>query len=262
MQNKNLEYFIEKNLQFRPRFFAYIRSQEGLLFTKYARFLKPKSLDFGCGDGFFAETVFGRKKIDIGLDVPNSRMQIAKHNKVYKQLVTYNGSKIPLRPSSLKTVVSNCVFEHIPQIEKSVQEIYSVLKPGGYLLTSVMCSPWSTNLSGAKWGGLAYVRWFNRVQEHNALYSKKQWISLFHKSGFSIEVSEDYLFKRASQKTELFHYLSVPSLLLYKIIGKWTLGIKPHKKEVEAIKTLIISDKQHPSACFFVLKKKEKLRKN
>lgn len=262
MQNKNLEYFIEKNLQFRPRFFAYIRSQEGLLFTKYAQFIKSKSLDFGCGDGFFAETVFGRKTIDIGLDVPSSRMQIAERNSVYKRIIAYNGSKIPLRPSSLKTVVSNCVFEHIPHIEKSVQEIYSVLRPGGYLLTSVMCSPWSTNLSGAKWGGLAYVKWFNQIQEHNALYSKKQWISLFRKSGFSIEVSEDYLFKKASQKTEIFHYLSVPSLLLYKLTGKWTLGIKPHHKEINEIRDIILSDKHHPSACFFVLKKKERYRKN
>lgn len=256
MQNKNLEYFIEKNLQFRPRFFAYIRSQEGLLFTKYAQFIKSKSLDFGCGDGFFAETVFGRKTIDIGLDVPSSRMQIAKKNQVYKQMITYNGNEIPLHPSSVKTVVSNCVFEHIPHIEQSLKEIHRILSPNGYVLTSVMCSSWSANLFGGQWGGSAYVNWFNRVQDHNALYSKKKWTTVFKKSGFSIVAVDDYLYKNTSQMTELYHYLSLPSLILYKLTGKWTLGIRPSTKDIVRIEKLIQSDKQNPSACFFVLKKK------
>lgn len=257
MQNKNLEYFIEKNLQFRPRFFAYIRSQEGLLFTKYAKFIKPKSLDFGCGDGFFAEMVFGKKKIDIGLDVPSSRIRQAAQKGVYKRMLTYDGKEIPLRSSTVSTVVSNCVFEHIPHIHKSVLEIHRILKPGGYLLTSVMCAPWNNNLAGIAVGGRAYVNWFNRVQEHHALLSKKKWTSLFKKSGFSISTSEDYLFHKAAQKTELYHYLSVPSLLLYKLTGKWTLGNKPSSKNVTTIRELILSDKKSPSACFFVLQKKE-----
>lgn len=255
MRTKNIEYFIEKNLQYRPHFFAYIRSQEGLLFAQYSHLVRSKALDFGCGDGFFAETVFGKRKIDIGLDVPTSRMEQAARNGVYKRMLTYDGITIPLASSSVKTILSNCVFEHIPHIQKSVKEMARILIPGGYVLTSVMCSPWSDNLRGGSIGGNMYVQWFNRVQDHHALFSKKQWMRLFQKSGLTITAAHDYLFHNASQKTELYHFLSLPSLMLYTLTGKWTLGNKPAAHTVNSIKKTIQEDTKQPSACFFVLKK-------
>jgi ubiquinone/menaquinone biosynthesis C-methylase UbiE len=255
MLKKTLEYFIGRNLQYRPRFFAYIRSQEAFLFTHYAHHLKHRILDFGCGDGFFAETVFGKGAIDIGLDVPTSRMKQAISRAVYKKTVEYDGVRIPFASSSIGSIVSNCVFEHIPHIEKSIAEMYRVLRPGGHLLTSVMCTTWNKNLSGKKWGGNAYVSWFNSVQEHNCLLSKQKWSALFKKSGFSLVASDDYLFERASVETERYHFLSISSLMRYRLTGKWTSGKPASAEEIRTIASLIQSDNKNPSACFFVLKK-------
>lgn len=256
MAKKTLDYFIRKNLQYRPYFFSFIRPQEAYLFEKYKQYCKGAILDFGCGDGFFAECIFGKRTIDIGLDVPTSRMKTAKKNNVYKKVVVYDGLLIPLRKTSVRTIISNCVFEHIPRIEKSLQEMERILKPGGHLITSVMCSTWSGNLFGRKMMGLPYVNWFNKMQEHNSLYSKKQWITLFKKCGFDIVEQEDYLYEIASKKTELSHFSSWYSLLLYKVTGKWTFGFRPSEHEVKKIKHLIEQDKKNPSACFFVLKKR------
>lgn len=255
MSKKTLEYFVAKNLKDRPYFFSYIRSQEAMLFEKYMHYCKKVVLDFGCGDGFFAESIFGKRTIDIGLDVPSSRMNLAKNNNVYKKIISYDGTLIPLKSSSVNTVISNCVFEHIPHIDTSLTEMHRILKPGGYLITSVMCSSWNKNLAGNKLFGSRYVNWFNKIQEHNSLHSKKRWIELFNICGFEIVQSEDYLYEKASKKVEIYHFLSLYSLLLYKITGNWTFGFTPRKNEVKTILNLIESDKKNPSACFFVLKK-------
>ena len=94
---------LKKYLKFRPLFLSLIRSKEAWLFQKYLP-LKPPSFDLGCGDGFFAKTTFG--KIDIGLDVTDSRIKEAEEQGVYKKLVVYNGRKIPLKSRSIKTVIS------------------------------------------------------------------------------------------------------------------------------------------------------------
>ena len=61
-------------LEARPFFFTLIRPQEALLFQQFNQLLKAPILDFGCGDGFFAQVVFQPLKIDLGLDVPSSRI--------------------------------------------------------------------------------------------------------------------------------------------------------------------------------------------
>lgn len=256
MAKKTLEYFIKKNLQYRPYFFSFIRPQEAFLFEKYKQYCKGTILDFGCGDGFFSECIFGKRTINIGLDVITSRMKTAEKDKIYKKTVVYDGVHIPFKKSSVQSIISNCVFEHIPHIEKSLSEMNRILKPGGHLITSVMCNTWSRNLFGKKMIGSLYVNWFNKMQEHNALYSKKQWVSLFKKNGFDIIESEDYLYEIASQKTELAHFSSLYSLFLYKLTGKWTFGLSPSQHEVKKIRDLIEGDKKNPSACFFVLRKR------
>jgi len=227
-----------------------------MLFEKYKLYCKKSILDFGCGDGFFAETIFGKNTIDIGLDVPTSRMKVAQKNNVYKKTISYEGTCIPLESSSIQSIISNCVFEHIPHIETSLVEMNRILKPGGYLITSVMCSTWSENLRGRKFLGLPYVQWFNRMQEHNSLLSKKQWNKLFEGTGFDIVASEDYLYEQASKMVEINHFLSLPSLILHAFTGRWTYGSVPNKSEVKKIRELIGSDKKNPSACFYVLKKR------
>lgn len=256
MAKKTLEYFIRKNLQYRPYFFSFIRPQEAFLFEKYKQYCKGVILDFGCGDGFFAESIFGKRTIDIGLDVVTSRMKTAEKNNVYKKTIVYDGVHIPCKKSSVHTIISNCVFEHIPHIKESLQEMNRILKPNGHLITSVMCNTWNGNLFGKKMMGHRYVDWFNRMQEHHALYSKRQWIALFEKCGFDVVVSQDYLYEIASKRTELAHFSSLYSLFLYRLTGRWTFGLQPSQKEVEKIQDIILGDTKNPSACFFVLEKR------
>jgi len=246
---------IQHYLAERPAFYAYLRPQEAMLFYERIGKMKGPILDFGCGDGFFASTIFKKKCIDVGLDLSSSRINESQRTKMYKKTKIYDGITIPFPSRTFGTLISNCVFEHIPHIEKSVQEMHRVTKKNGLLMTTVMCASWSNNLLGGRLFGKSYIDWFNRMQSHDSLLSKKEWVRLFKAAGFEIVEAVDYLFEKAAQKTETEHFLSTFSLFSYVLFKKWKLFPFVSKRKIREIEKLIAQDKKNPSACFFVLKK-------
>lgn len=254
----NLSRYISSYLRERPAFMSFIRPQEALLFHQHNNLIKSPVLDFGCGDGFFAQVVFGKNKLDIGLEVDsNPRVQEAKIRNLYKKILTYDGITIPLKNNSVQTVISNCVFEHIPNISNSVNEIYRVLKRNGYCITSVMTSDWTDMMLGTKLFGKNYAKWMNKRQEHESLLSKKQWEILFKKAGFSIVEEIGYINEKTAKWLDLFHYLSLPSLISYKLFKKWVLFPWVNGKFLRWIETQNFASLQGNKFCahFYMLKK-------
>jgi len=250
-----MQSIIKIYLKERPSFYAYLRPQEAYLFYQKIQKMKGPILDFGCGDGFFASTIFKKNDIDVGLDLSTSRINESPKTHIYKKLKIYDGITIPFKKDIFGTIISNCVFEHVPHIEKSIQEMYRVTKKNGLLMTTVMCSSWSANLLGGKLFGNLYIDWFNRMQHHDSLLSKKEWTNLFKKAGYEIIESVDYLFEKAAQKTEVYHYLSIFSLLTYLLLKRWNIFSFVSQKKVNGIEKLFQKDNNNPSACFFVLRK-------
>jgi len=237
---------------------SFIRPLEAMLFHQHKRFLRSPVLDFGCGDGFFAHLVYGKNKIQIGLEVANSpRVHEAEKRNVYKKILLYDGVSVPLKSNSVQTVISNCVFEHIPRISQSVEEIYRILKKDGYCITSVMTSDWSRMMWGTKFFGKKYAEWLNSRQEHESLFSRKQWGKLFRKAGFKIVEEIGYVDEKTAKWFDLFHYLSLPSLITYKLFKRWVLLPWMHTgitRWIEALHTTSQNENKH-AACFFVLRK-------
>ncbi|MBI4973254.1 class I SAM-dependent methyltransferase [Candidatus Roizmanbacteria bacterium] len=253
-----LRKYISAYLRERPAFMSFIRPQEALLFQKHSHLIDSPVLDFGCGDGFFAQVVFGKHKLDIGLEVDNNpRIEEAKKRNVYKKILLYDGLAIPLKNNSVRTVISNCVFEHIPNISSSVNEIYRVLKKGGYCITSVMTSDWSDMMLGTKLFGQNYAKWMNKRQEHESILSKKQWRALFKKAGFTIVKEIGYVNERTAKWLDLFHYLSLPSLITYKLFKRWVLLPWVNEKLVQWVETWHAPSLQKGkfAAYFYILRK-------
>lgn len=258
--NKDLTFFIQKYLENRPAFMSIIRSQEAVLFLKNKKYIKSPILDFGCGDGFFAKTVFSNEKLKIiGLDVKDSRATEAKNLKIYKKVVIYNGDKIPYPTKSFKTIISNCVLEHLDNLNFSLKEIHRVLKKDGYFLTSVMTDRWEDYLFGRKIFGNAYINFMRQKQIHQNLLSVNQWKKVFQKVGFKIVKTQGYLNKEQSQWLDILHYFSLPSLLSYRFFKKWVLFSNWYKiiKFDQLIENLVMkkSKLNQSAACFFVLQK-------
>lgn len=257
---KKINYYIKKYLENRPMFMAIIRSQEAVLFDKYHKLIKGKILDFGCGEGFFANLVFGKGKINIGLDmVGNKRIQKAINKKIYEKIKLYDGNIIPYHNNYFDTIVSNCVLEHIPNINFSLKEIQRVLKPGGYFLTSVMADQWENNLFGRKFFGKYYLNYMRKTQVHFNLFSNKKWQAYFKKAGFKIKSINGYLYKKSAFYLDLFHYLSIGSLVSYILFNRWVLFNNRfiNKFKIKLIKNIIEyrNNNDMPSALFFVLEK-------
>ena len=241
-------------------FMAIIRSQEAILFQKYNKLIKGKALDFGCGEGFFAQLVFGKEKISVGLDLlDNKRIREAIDKKIYKKIKLYNGDTIPYPDNHFNTVVSNCVLEHISDIKKSIKEIYRVLKPGGHFITSVMADQWENNLFGSKIFGKKYLTYMRKTQVHKNLFSNNKWQEHFEKASFKIQSIDGYLYKKSSFWLDIFHYLSIGSLISYKLFNNWTLFNIPllNKLKTQLIKRIIVDENNlnKASGLFFVLKK-------
>lgn len=276
---------LESYLRERPLFLSLIRARELELFaTEFARgglarlnSLHP-ILDIGCGDGYFASFLlktprirerslgfaairrgFARDdtNIDVGLDMPGSRMGEAEKLNVYKNLVEFDGVKIPFKNNYFPTIISNCVLEHVEHLPELLNEVRRVLKPGGKFITSVMARPWEENLVGAMVLGNSYREYMRIKQVHLNLLTRAEWREAFAKSKLRVTKEVGYLSPAACRLIDVCHYLSVPNLISYKLFGKWVLtpGFPPYpvKWLSSILEEPVAADKS--GAIFYVLEK-------
>ena len=210
--------YLEKYLANRPLFLAFIRATEANIYERHKPLAGPE-LDVGCGDGFFVKTVFGR--LDVGVDVADSRMRLAQAEGVDREMKEFDGVEIPVGSGRFGTVICNCTLEHVERLRPLLKEIYRTLKPGGVVLTTVMARPWEENLFGSMFLGNSYRNWMRKKQIHLNLLSRDGWRREFDMAGFKVTNEEGYLSPRACKWLDVFHYLSLPSLVYHTFTGKW-----------------------------------------
>lgn len=216
---------LDQYLQTEPPHLALIRAAESVFYAKYLPF-PGTILDVGCGDGFFAWSVYQQQKIDVGIDVKESLWKEAKARGNYKKVMVYDGERIPFVDNSFDTVVSNCVLEHVPKAGKLIKEMSRVCKKGGKVIVTVVTDKFGDNMAGTKIMGKAYKNWFNRKSIHVSPFSKEEWLKEFEKSGLKmIEVSEYVNENKWTIWHDISHYWGIPNLICRKLTGKWVWGL-------------------------------------
>ncbi|HET9869971.1 MAG TPA: class I SAM-dependent methyltransferase [bacterium] len=203
-----------------------------------ARFAREKLaspvLDVGCGDGFFTRTVF-RRRLDWGVDPNDREVHRARRGGNYKRVLRAGVAALPLEDASVRTVISNCVLEHVPELDRGLSEIARVLKPGGRLLLTVPSEYYNRDSfyqrlfqglgfnQAAQW----YNRSLNRVFKHYHVHGWRAWERKLHAKGLVLEKAEYIMPRKAFRLYDQLLMLAVPGKILRALTGRWVLWPRP-----------------------------------
>jgi len=187
-------------------------------------------LDIGCGEGLFAKILF-QDKIDTGID-PNPReLERARELGAYAELIECRGDAIPKPDAYYRTIFSNSVLEHIPDLRPVLDEAYRLLAPGGRMFITVPSDKfeqytWISQtlaVTGLKSLQLRFRKFFNNFWAHYHFYTPAQWAKLVEQSGFDVEEVYSYAPKRVCMLNNFLVPFSIPSLFTKKLLNHWTL---------------------------------------
>jgi ubiquinone/menaquinone biosynthesis C-methylase UbiE len=147
-----------------------------------------KILEIGCGAGSL-NNHFCNKGFDIiGIDI--SQVALEKAKQLYGNLSLYqmSGDKLEFPDDSFDIVLSFDVFEHIPNIDKHLDEVYRVLKNHGYYLFQTPNKYTSLPYSIFKDKNLSYRAYHPSLQ---SLFSLKK---IMRKHRFTVKIIKQPVF--------------------------------------------------------------------
>jgi GT2 family glycosyltransferase/SAM-dependent methyltransferase len=197
-------------------------------------------LDVGCGDGTFGRILFNGVTLDAGVDRDAKEIARARATRCYDDLRVAEVEQLPFESEAFATVYSNCVLEHIPDVENALLEIHRVLKPGGALYITVPSPRCVTyllwrevfrrlGLTGlANWYSNLTLRLFNA--EH--VLEAEGWSDLLDRAGFATERHEPYMPRTATRIQDLLLPTAVLSVLSKALLGRKLVFPRLHRVKV------------------------------
>jgi SAM-dependent methyltransferase len=189
-------------------------------------------LDLGCGDGLFARMLFGANQwICLGLDPSMRELAAARRRGTYRLLLCARGDAIPLPNGFCRTVFSNSVLEHIPELDRVLQEVYRVLSDDGELMVTVPTDRFDhytvghqvLSLLGFRRLAEASSRRFNAFWRHYHCHAPEEWVARLARAGLEVVETVQY----SPKVVCILHDAAVPlafaSFLTKKLFNRWTL---------------------------------------
>ena len=102
--------------------------------------MKSPVLDLGCNDGLFdlLWRGFCPETVHItGCDMNRADLDRAIETRTIDEAIVTDGRCLPLKDSCMNTVIANSVLTHVPEVDRLLEEVSRVLRPGGKFLFSV-----------------------------------------------------------------------------------------------------------------------------
>ena len=189
-------------------------------------------LDLGCGDGLFAYTLFS-EKIDTGIDMNLSELERAQELGAYVELIHTAGDSVPKPDASYKTIISNSVLEHIPNLEPVFREIYRLLAPDGRFYMTVPTPFFEHNtvinqlltFFGFQQLAAQYRKFCSKfIWQQCHYHTLKGWEELVSGFGFKVVASTTYNPKSICLLTDFLYPFGIIGLVNKKMLNRWVLS--------------------------------------
>lgn len=242
-----------------------IRAKECELFSRYV-YPRPV-LDIGCGEGIFAGMLFDGE-IDAGIDPDEKNVKSAQKSNMYKEVYCAGAENLPFADNSFRTIISNCVLEHVQDIDRVFSEMNRVLMPGGSAYFSVVTPLFSQAMSlsdvisdklGMKvdWG----YKFLDKIFHHNYPLSESDWVKRITKSGLELKEIHPYLSVQLLHIMGISMIFSLNSFVWKKTFNRWRLFPRFYrlKTVINFIKKKYNTENKQYGCIFFVVSKKQEV---
>jgi SAM-dependent methyltransferase len=173
--------------------------------------IRKPCLDLGCGEGVVTDAVFERQ-IDYGLDNTEASCAAARKTGRFGEVICADAASIPLPDSSLELVFSNCVLEHIPNIDAVIKDVSRVLKKGGVLVFTTpsdqFCDFSLFSRLNIPFLNAVYARARNKKLAHFNWHSHEQWAERLNPHGLALSTHYYYISKAEAEVWDMYLMLN------------------------------------------------------
>lgn len=220
--------FLREYVCLAPLALAFERAMECTLYE--GRVFEAPVLDIGCGEGLFGHVLFA-EKIDTGIDLNERELSRARELGGYAELIPCNGANIPKPDGTYRTIFSNSVLEHIPDLTPVIKEAHRLLAPGGRLYVTVPSEKFdrysviAQTLEAMKMRAISerYRRFYNRFWDHYHFHSLEGWKSFFESCDFDVLEAFCYGPRQACLLNDFLVPFSLPRMAIKRLTNRWVL---------------------------------------
>lgn len=213
------EILLKEYLRVAPLSRALIRSREIELFLEAQP--KGRVIDLGHGDGHFAR-ILERHGVTIFVGVDRSLEELLRaRGRTGAHLVVADMERLPFRSGVFDSAMSNCVLEHIENLDAVFDETARVIK--GNFTMSVVTDKYEELLL---WPRIlpqkfadAYLRYIQKKFVHRRYPTPGEWIAAASRH-FSCVRQQPYSGKRRQALMDLFLPFVVYARLLRGLFGR------------------------------------------
>lgn len=148
--------------------------------------LKGKVLDAACGSGYILSCL---PHGTVGIEVNPRHVRAAKKNAPQAKVIKGDIEEIPFKDSYFDAVCATEIFEHVPDVNPTISELWRVLKNGGTLIVTVPATHFLWKLRFLASGMYATEPKLARFTKNSLLelFSNCQYnVSVFKKIAFSL----------------------------------------------------------------------------
>lgn len=170
-------------------------------------FPKGKGFDLGCGDGKITRLLLDNigPRDMVGLDIDPRETRLAEASGVYERVHTGSADTIPEPDNSFDFVFSNCVLEHIPNLEPVFGEVSRILKPNGLFIFTVPSEHYQACMRGPLLPWVSRERYLKEMDDRQAHFhykSPEQWAALMNAHALDLHSTSPYLLLKAARRWE------------------------------------------------------------